>query len=142
MIRRATTLDVDAVVEWIKRDFPDSDEKALEAAYTEAINNRMNVCICAGEGAAIFLWRGPGVFEVHCFFEQRGKAVREISNAILSMMAKHHGARLVWAAIPDESRKVKIYVRWLGFKSVDHATFPHGPCEIFTWEPELCRQQL
>lgn len=141
MIRRAALPDLDNIIGWIQRDFPDTDPEALRAGYTEALENRMNVCICAGEGAAIFLWRGPGIFEVHCFFEQRGKVVREISNAILEMMAKNHGARLVWAAIPDESRKVKVYVRWLGFKSVGIEAFPHGLCETFTWEPEVCRQQ-
>lgn len=140
MIRRATLVDVGSVVEWILRDFPEGDEQALKIGYTEAIGNRMNVCLCSGEGGAIFLWRGPGIYEVHCFFEQRGKLVRDVSNAILAMMKTHHGARLIWAAIPDHSRKVKTYVRWLGFKSADRATFPHGKCEIFTWEPELCRQ--
>lgn len=138
MIRRASLLDVDNIVGWIKRDFAEADTEALRVAYSEAIANEMNVCLCVGEGGAIFVWRGPGIYEVHCFFEQRGAEVREVSNAILAKMAAAHGAQLVWAAIPDASRKVKIYVRWLGFKSVDHAVFPHGPCEIFTWESNQC----
>ncbi len=131
MIWRATLDDVAKVESWIERDFHKVD-------YSQVLANEMNVCLCQGEGGAIFVWRGPGIYEVHCFFEQRGLEVREISQRILSMMAKDYGARLVWAAIPDESRNVKTYVRWLGFKPVGSATFPHGPCELFTWESDQC----
>ena len=114
------------------RDFEGCD-------LTEVLSFNRNVCLCVNDGGAMFVWRGPGVYEVHCFFDQRGKEVRDISNAILAMMARDYGARMVWAAIPDESRKVKTFVRWLGFKPVDHAEFPHGPCQIFTWENPSCR---
>ncbi len=133
MIWRATSKDVGKVEGWIERDFHKVD-------YSEVLANELNVCLCQGEGGAVFVWRGPGVYEVHCFFEQRGQEVRQISRAMLSIMAKNHAARLVWAAIPNDSRKVKIYVRWLGFKSVGFATFPHGECELFTWESDQCLQ--
>ena len=133
MIWRATLDHVGQVNSWLKRDGTDAD-------FSEVLAWDRNVCLCVGEGGAIFVWRGPGIYEVHCFFEQRGKEVRDISNSILAMMARDYGAKLVWAAIPDESRKVKTYVRWLGFKSVDHAVFPHAPCEIFIWESDQCLQ--
>ena len=77
----------------------------------------MNVFLVCGEGGALFVWRGPGIYETHCFFEQRGKEVRDISKEMLRMMSADFGAKLIWAAIPEESRKVKIYVRWLGFRN-------------------------
>ena len=133
MIRRATLADREQVEGWIERDFHAVD-------YSQVLANEMNVCLVSGEGGSIFVWRGPGIYEVHCFFEQRGMEVREISAAMLGLMARDHGAKLVWAAIPDESRNVKTYVRWLGFKSVGNAVFPHGPCELFIWENSPCLQ--
>lgn len=127
MIRRCTIDDVEEVNRWLGRDFPGCD-------FTEVLKFDRNVCLCKGEGGAIFVWRGPNIYEVHCFFEQRGKEVRDLSKEILGIMARDYGARLVWAAIPDNAPKVKVFVRWLGFKPVDHANFVHGPCQIFTWE--------
>lgn len=124
MIRRATVDDVSDINRWLERDgFP--------CDFTEILSNSMNVCLLSGEGGAIFVWRGPGIYEVHCFFEQRGKEVRDISNEMLRMMFAD-GATLIWAAVPTESRKVRIYVRWLGFKSLGFRAFPHGECELFT----------
>lgn len=127
MIRRATIEDVADVNRWIGRDFPGTD-------FAEVLSNEMNVCLAYGEGGAFFMWRGPGIYEVHCFFEQRGKDVRDISLQILERMRAEYGARLVWAAVPVESRKVRIYCRWLGFKSLGMRQFPHGECELFTLE--------
>lgn len=132
MIRRVT--DAATVDRWVRRDFPDA------GSLGEALSNEMNVCLAYGEGGAIFVWRGPGVYEVHCFFEAKGKEVRDASLEILDIMRRDYGARLIWAAIPDDSRKVKIYVRWLGFKPVGGAVFPHGPCEIFTLGSVECLQ--
>jgi hypothetical protein len=135
VIYRATLKDAAKVESWIERDFHAVD-------YSEVLANEMNVCLCQGEGGAIFVWRGPGIYEAHCFFEQRGREVREISNAILALMAADYGAKLIWTAIPDDRRNVKTYARWLGFKPVDHAVFPYGPCEIFTWETARCHQNF
>lgn len=134
-IWRATLDDVAQVNAWNERDI------GHPVDFSEFLSNPQNVCLICGEGGALFAWRGPHIYEVHCFFAQRGKEVRDISAAILRIMADFYGANLVWAAIPDESRKVKTYVRWLGFRSIEHAVLPHGPCEVFTWEPDTCRQQ-
>lgn len=126
------TRDAAKVNGWHLREFGEP------ADFSEYLENDMNVCLAAGEGCAMFVWRGPGIYEVHCCFEQRGREVIGASKSILATMARDHGARLVWAAIPTASRKVKLYVRWLGFKPAGQATFPHGECEIFTWETGEC----
>jgi hypothetical protein len=83
----------------------------------------------------MFLYRGPGVFEAHCFFEQRGKKALAVTREMLRMMAEDYGAtRLIWAAVPEHDRKVKLFVRWLGFKSTGHETLANGPCELFILE--------
>jgi hypothetical protein len=125
MIRRATLDDVEQVNRWIGRDFPGVD-------FTEILSNEMNVCLAAGEGGAFFMWRGPRIYEVHVFFEQRGREVIRISHEMLRIMRADYGARMFWAAVPVESRKVLMFTRLMGWKSNGCADFPHGLCEIFS----------
>lgn len=127
-MRRASVADAELINDWVWRD------SGVKPDFTGFLNDRNNVCFIEGEGGALFVWRGPGIFETHCFFEQRGGEVRDLSKAILETMHRDYGAELVWAAVPEESRKVKIYVRWLGFKPVEHRPFPHGECEVFQLE--------
>lgn len=115
---------------WIRRDFPEAKSIAPILA------DPLNVLLCEGEGGAIFVWRGPGIYEMHCFYEQRGRAVLKVIADHLRTMAEEHGASLIWAAIPVEYRKVKLAARWAGFKPVGTKTFTHGECELFTWEPK------
>lgn len=130
MIRRLFADEAETVNDWIWRD------SGRRPDFEPFLADTNNVCLVEGEGGAVFVWRGPGIYETHCFFEQRGKAVRDISNAMLDHMRQEYGARLFWCAIPDakESRNVKVYARWLGFKPCGHGMFPQGPCELFTLE--------
>ncbi len=105
-----------------------------KADFTGFLSSPLNVCLVEGEGEAFFVWHGPGVYEVHCHFTQRGKEVREVSKRILETMRDEHGAKLIWAAIPNESRHVKTYVRWLGFRPAGPVSLPHGECELFKLE--------
>jgi hypothetical protein len=49
----------------------------------------MNVCLLEGEGGALFVWRGPQIYEVHVFFEQRGREVLDLSHRMLEAMRAH-----------------------------------------------------
>jgi hypothetical protein len=93
----------------------------------------MNVCLAEGEGCAMFVWRGPGIFEVHVGFEQRGREVIELSHRMLAYM-RARGAKLFWAAVPVESRHVIIFTRLMGWKSQGLEDLPHGWCELFIGE--------
>lgn len=127
MMRRASVDDAGAVNEWIWRD---SGKRGNMAPF---LADRNNVCLIEGEGGAIFVWRGPGIYEVHVFFEQRGKAVLKLSRAMLDWM-RSHGARLFWAAVPVESRHVIMFTRLMGWKSEGFGDFPQGRCELFIGE--------
>lgn len=120
--------DIEAINGWLERDFPGSG-----ADLTEVLSNPMNICLLAGSGGAIFMWRGPGIYEVHVFFEQRGREVIRLSHEMLGMM-RLHGARMFWAAVPVESRRVLMFTRLMGWKSCGVRPFPHGVCEIFSGE--------
>lgn len=126
-VRRAALCDVPDINKWIERD------SGEEVDFTELLSNPLNVCLLSGEGGAIFAWRGPGIFEVHVFFEQRGREVLEISRRMLAMM-QEHGAKTFWAAIPVESRHVLMFTRLMGWKSQGTALLPHGACELFLGE--------
>jgi hypothetical protein len=59
----------------------------------------MNVFLACGEGGAMFVWRGPGIYEVHVMFEQRGREVLKLSREMLAWMRENMGAKLFWAAV-------------------------------------------
>lgn len=126
MIRRAAMCDIAAINGWVKRD-------GAEADFTELLSNPMNVALLCGEGGALFVWRGPGIYEAHVFFEQRGREVLKLSHAMLDMM-RDHGATMFWAAVPVESRHVIMFTRLMGWKSHGVRDFPHGYCEVFSGE--------
>lgn len=124
---RASVEDADRVNEWIWRD---SGRRGDMAPF---LADRNNVCLIEGEGGAIFVWRGPGIYEVHVFFEQRGKKVLVLSRQMLGFM-RDNGAKLFWAAVPVQSRHVIMFTRLMGWKSQGFGDFPQGRCELFLSE--------
>lgn len=125
MIER--TSDVARVNELMARDFPGCD-------MAELLAEPMHVCLVDGDSGAIFAFRGPGIFEVHVFFAVKGRAAIELGHAMLAVMRAEHGARLFWALVPVESRKVLFYTRLMGWKSVGVRETRHGPNELFVSE--------
>lgn len=123
----ATLADLVRINAWGRRD------TGQEVDFSQFLGFGLNVCLIEGEGGAIFVWRGPGIYEVHLFLEQRGKAAFELIRQMLAHM-RSKGARTFWAAIPTESRHVIMFTRLLGWKSHGEADFPHGRCEIFSGE--------
>lgn len=128
MIRRLFADEADKVNEWVWRD------SGNRADFDSFLSDTNNVCLVSGEGGAIFVWRGPGIYEVHVFFEQRGREVLKLSRDILEIMRKDHGARLFWAAVPVTSRHVIMFTRLMGWKSQGFGDFPQGRCELFLGE--------
>jgi hypothetical protein len=128
-VRRATLEDVQQINDWVWRD------SGFRPDFTHFLSDRMNVALIEGEGGALFVWRGPGIYEVHVFFEQRGKEVLKLSREMLSVMRDEHGAELFWAAVPVESRHVIMFTRLMGWKSKGVQNLPIlGWCELFTGE--------
>lgn len=129
MIRRASVEDVEAINDWLWRDM------GFRPDFTAFLSDRMNVCLIEGEGGALFVWRGPGIFEVHLFYEQRGKAALSLCRQMLETMRKDHGAKLFWAAVPVESRHVIMFTRLMGWKSQGVRDLPQlGFAELFLGE--------
>lgn len=127
-MRRATVADAEAVNDWIWRD------SGKRPDFYPFLLEQMNVCLIEGNGGAIFVWRGPGIYEVHLFLEQRGKAAIELMRRMFETMRAKFGARLMWAAIPIESRNVIMFARLVGWKSQGVAELAHGHCELFQSE--------
>jgi len=128
VIRRLFADEADKVNDWVWRD------SGHRPDFEPFLADTMNVCLACGEGGAIFVWRGPGIFEVHVFFEQRGREVIRLSHAMLDIMRKEHGAELFWAAVPVKSRRVIMFTRLMGWKSKGHVDLSHGRCELFIGE--------
>lgn len=126
MIRRATVDDAPFINRLAGGDF------------TEFLANDMNICLLSGNGGAIFVWRGPGIFEVHVFFEQRGREVLTLSHTMLDILRSQYGARIFWAAVPIDERHVIMFTRLMGWKSEGVVMFSHGACEVFISENAPC----
>lgn len=127
-MRRLFADEAGKVNEWVWRD------SGVMPDFAPFLSDLNNVCLASGEGGAIFVWRGPGIYEVHVFFEQRGKEVLRISREMLALMRKEHGAEIFWAAVPVRSRHVIIFTRLMGWKSKGFSEQPHGRCELFIGE--------
>jgi hypothetical protein len=128
-VRRASVEDADLINEWFWREFG-----CRNRAIEEYLNDRNNVCLIAGEGGVLFVWRAPGTYEVHVFFKQRGREVLNLSHRLLDWMRREMGARRFWAAIPEGSRKVIWFTRLMGWKFREQRTFAHGPCQVYEGE--------
>jgi hypothetical protein len=125
---RASLADAERVNEWFWRD------SGKRGDFAPFLADRMNVCLIEGEGGALFVWRGPGIYEVHVMFEQRGRDVIRLSHRMLDYMRSNHGGKLFWAAVPIESRHVIMFTRLMGWKSQGLADLSHGTCELFIGE--------
>ena len=125
---RATLADAEQISEWVWRD------SGNKADFSGFLSDRNNVALIEGQGGALFVWRGPGIFEVHVFFEQRGRDVIRLSHRMLKIMRRLHGGRLFWAAVPTDSRHVIMFTRLMGWKSQGFGDFPQGRCELFQGE--------
>jgi hypothetical protein len=127
MIRRASVEDAEQVNDWIWRD------SGTRPDFHAFLADHMNVCLISGDGGAIFVWRGPGIYEVHLFLEQRGRAALNVMQEMFALM-REHGAKQFWAAIPSTSRHVIMFARWCGWKPQGQADLIQGRCELFTGE--------
>lgn len=132
MIRQLTLDDAQLVNKWAGQYAPGSD-------YSGFLDCPNNVCLGEGEGGAMFAWRGPGIYEVHVFFEQRGKDALQVCRNMLDWMRRERGAKLFWGAIPTYDRRAIMFTRLMGWKPDGFVTFPHGYCQLFVSEMLLCR---
>jgi hypothetical protein len=130
-MRAATLADKAMLERWLLREGKNSD-------FTGFLMNPMNICLIEGDGGAFFVWHGPGIYEVHVSFEQRGREVLTLSHRMLDLMRDFYGARIFWAAVPwnksNESRKVRLFTRLMGWKSKGRANLATGLNELFISE--------
>lgn len=132
MIRRSS--DPAEVNPLVARDFAGLD-------FTDFLAEPMHVCLLDGDSGALFAWRGPGTYELHVFFAVRGRDAIDLGHAMLDWMRRECGARRFWALVPEDDRKVKLYTRLMGWRSLGSRQTRNGPNELFALEDDLCRQQ-
>jgi hypothetical protein len=77
-----------------------------------------------------FLWRGPGIYEIHLAFKVGGREALDL----FARMKAQVPAKLFWAAVPVESRHVRMFARLAGFRSEGVTGFADGYKEIFVSE--------
>jgi hypothetical protein len=114
-MREATFSDLPKIAEWMERDFGKKED------FTGFLSREGNVCLIEGEGGAFFVPVSPNVYEVHVAFEQRGKAVLELSHRMLDYMRRSRGASRFVACVPEDARRVKMFTRLMGWESLGHS---------------------
>lgn len=128
------TFDPALVNDLLGRDFEGIDA-------TEFLENPLNVCLIEDGDGIMFAWRGPRIYEVHVFYGSRGRAAIDRTNAFFAVMRSDYGARLFWALIPQESRRVRMFARLMGWVSQGPLETQHGQQELFVSEIIPCLQQ-
>lgn len=121
------TTDVSEVNRLLRREWP-------EAEYEEVLSDPLNVCLLEGENGAIFAWRGPGIYELHVFFEVRGRAAIDLARAFINHARREFGGKMFWTLIPVESRHVIMFARKVGMRSRGVLETRLGYCELFDLE--------
>lgn len=125
MIRR--TADPEEVNRLVQRDFEGLD-------FGEFLAEPMHVCLLEEGSGALFAWRGPGTYEVHVFFAVRGGEALSLGHRMLDWMRRECGAQRFWALVPDSDRKVKMFTRLMGWRSLGARQTRNGPNELFALE--------
>jgi hypothetical protein len=133
-MREASLADLEAICVWIERDSGSCNEAAIRAV----LHDPLSTVLIEDEGGALFVWKGPGVFEVHLALCQRGRDAIDTLSAMFAHMRRYRGARFMWAAVPwdgsRQSRKVRLFARTMGWKSEGRAMTASGFCELFSSE--------
>lgn len=95
----------------------------------------LNFFLEEGGSLGCFVWRGPGIYEIHLAFKARGREAIDLFHRMKARVP----ARFMWAAIPLESRHVRMFARLAGFASEGVMAFADGEKEIFTSRSVGCR---
>ena len=104
-----------------------------EGDLTQFVVDQRNVILADGEDLAVFVWRGPGIYEGHLKFVSRGRGAIRVGKAMIAEMPKY-GARMIWGPTPVGLRHVRWFQRQLGFVSHGVIDTPEGQCELFVME--------
>lgn len=126
MIWRAGIEHLNLVNSLIGRDVPDAD-------MTPVLAEPLHWVLIEDESVSIFLFRGIGRFEVHVAFAVKGRRALDLGTRMLGWM-KERGAVACWTLIPHEDQKVKLFTRWMGWKSRGVMKSANGPQEYFEVE--------
>ncbi len=128
MIYRETNPEV--VNALLCRDWPGTD-------YSEVLSEPLHICLIEDDSGAIFAWRGPGIYEAHIFFGVRGREAWELATRMQDEIKKY-GARKLWSLIPENDRRICLFLRRLGWASGGILKTKNGEQELFTMEIEPC----
>lgn len=128
-MRRLTSRDAPELNAMIGKHWPESD-----ADFTPYLDNPLNVCLVIGSSGTLFVWHGPGVYEIHIAYDVGGREALDILEKATRYMLDNFAIRLFWAMIPEASRKVRLFARWAGWQSHGLLANGAGEHELFVRE--------
>jgi len=85
--------------------------------FTPWVEDPRNAILIDGGFCAMFVWRGPGIYECHLMVrkEDRGASAVRIGREMLEFM-KAQGAKIVWGQPSIYNRAAICYIRRMGLK--------------------------
>ena len=117
-LRRASLADADTINTFLNHPDirPHIGKGAEPVDIADTLRDERNVCLFDERGGALFLWRGPGVFEGHSFFLARGREALKAGREAIETMRNE--ADLIWGLTPKGNRHARWFNRQLGFVSL------------------------
>ena len=85
--------------------------------FTPWVEDPRNIILRDGGFVAMFVWRGPGIYECHLMIRKdaRGASAMSIGKEMLAMV-KQEGGHTVWGQPSIYNRAAICYIRRMGLK--------------------------
>jgi hypothetical protein len=85
--------------------------------FSPWVEDPRNIILRDGGFVAMFVWRGPGIYECHLMIrkEDRGAKAMAVGKEMLQIVA-NEGARTVWGQPSIYNRAAICYIRRMGLK--------------------------
>jgi hypothetical protein len=110
------------------------------SAWVENLNNRMYVNEQGDVGLATFEY--SGVYNVHWFFQSRGKEAIKVAKAMIDRLFKDTDAKIVRGLTPVDVKAARFLAKHVGFTSYGLVECPEddgpneGVCELMLMTKE------
>jgi len=94
-----------------------------ELDFTPWVEDARNVVLLNDGFCAMFVWRGPGIYECHLMIrkQDRGANAMQVGHQMLDYM-REQGARIIWGQPSIYNRAAICYIRRMGLKPAGFGT--------------------
>jgi hypothetical protein len=95
------------------------------------LDDHRNVMLVDGGDVGMATFEYPGFYNLHWFFESRGRAAIKQAHAMMDKFFKDFDVSVVRGLTPIDIKPARWLARQIGFKSYGTVEYPDGPYELF-----------